>query len=287
MTFPLQLFPAATGVERSLKKLWLRRDGDGEGAGGRESPSPKKTWDENGAITPSVEKLTPPRQPKFNRAIISGGDRNVNTINTVNSINGDGGGNNDDDDASNRLLEENDVPDNWRTGANGAWQRKRLDSTTSLPPPEWAPWKGKAVRMGLIVVIALAAAFFPDLTALLAIIGCTTAGVLAMLLPAWMNLVIRRRYKVPIGFGRWCTFIILNLVGVFTCTVGNYYAVIKLAESLRPTPPDPDPNMTIASTSGYHPGSPWWSAPSADVGSWHWDTRADELFGPTVDEFEF
>lgn len=260
LTFPLQLFPAAAGIEKSLKKMWLR---DGQRG---VSPSPRKTWDESGAkttMTPSPEKSP----GKF---------RSIN------------------DDNDRKLLLEDDWDEARRkTMVQRRGNRIRQDSSL-LPEPEWEPWKSRMVRVSLVMFVTLAAAFFPDLTGLMAFVGCTTSAVLAMLLPAWMNFVVRRRYKVPMGVPRWLMFIILNLVGIFTLTVGNYFAVVKLAQSLRPPVPDPGPNMTMPlehSYSGYHPGSPWWSAPSADVGSWDWhvdvtdDHFLDDAFGPAAQGF--
>jgi hypothetical protein len=58
--------------------------------------------------------------------------------------------------------------------------------------------------------------FFKSLTALLALVGCTTSAVLAMLFPNWMNIIVRRRYGLRISFGRWLLFLVLNLLGGFT-----------------------------------------------------------------------
>jgi hypothetical protein len=52
---------------------------------------------------------------------------------------------------------------------------------------------------------------------------------------SWMNIRTRWKYGIKIGVGRWCILIVINTIGIFTLTGGNYFAVLKLVGSFKHT----------------------------------------------------
>eukprot|EP00040_Diaphanoeca_grandis_P014447 m.73286 g.73286 ORF g.73286 m.73286 type:complete len:597 (-) comp24543_c0_seq1:53-1843(-) len=95
--------------------------------------------------------------------------------------------------------------------------------------PVW--WR--LLRLVLVVLTATAAAFVPQLTDIISLVGCITSGALGMVFPVLMDLHVRRSLKLKIGCFRICAGVICVLSGVFAISYGNAFTMIAL---LNPEP---------------------------------------------------
>eukprot|EP00039_Didymoeca_costata_P029002 m.22851 g.22851 ORF g.22851 m.22851 type:complete len:628 (+) comp7444_c0_seq4:216-2099(+) len=95
----------------------------------------------------------------------------------------------------------------------------------------WDPVLWRMLRLFLVAVAATAAAFIPDLTIIISLVGCCTSSILAMLLPVWMNMVSRRKAGIRNSIGVILIYILFIIMGIFTLTVGNAFTMIKLVRA--------------------------------------------------------
>jgi len=193
LTFPLQLHPAVEVLER-----WIGIVPD--------EPKPKaKAKSINSRSTNSLSSLLSGVSSR-RRGVQSGRALPAESIALLNG----------QPSSPQHILEDDDDGDDdvfmpetkKKKGANPIWWR--------------------ILRAVVVVLTATAAAFVPQLTDIISLVGCITSGALGMVFPVVMDLKVRRQMKLPISCFRWTMGIFSILTGVFAITYGNVFTVLAL-----------------------------------------------------------
>lgn len=107
-----------------------------------------------------------------------------------------------------------------------------------LPPrnrqPRGGPIYWRLLRIAVIIVCSLAAAFVPKLSLIISLVGCLTSGTLGMILPVVIDYKIRRMKGMRISRRRMILGIMAIMSGIFAITVGNYYTILAIIDPEAP-----------------------------------------------------
>ena len=111
--------------------------------------------------------------------------------------------------------------------------RVALPSRTKIALGGPVYWR--LLRVVLVGLVCTSAAFVPQLTTIISLVGCLTSGMLGMILPVIIDHKIRKQQGLHISWRRYVLGQATILSGVFAITVGNYFTVLELINP--PVPP--------------------------------------------------